>query len=165
MSTNSINIFVKKHLRQYWLFWLLALVIFLLFVLLLKTGDTYNSEGWKWYSEVISASLGAAIVTTITYLLLKGQAKTESDVDQKKRVFENRLKAYEDFLTTLCDVVVRNVVTATDEKHLQFSIATIGMHANSRDMYLLAKNLKSIVLKIKTGNSPNNSIWNEICII
>lgn len=66
-----------------------------------------QEEKLKWYAQVIGALLGAAIVATITYALLKGQARNESDVDKRKRVFDNHVKAYESFLDNLRDVVVR----------------------------------------------------------
>lgn len=157
---------IVKHISDYWLIWSM-IVILLLFVVLLMIGDNIDQKsidntGWKWYSEFISAILGAAIVTTVTFLLLKGQAKKENSVEQKKKVFENRLKAYESFLNLLSEVVVRNEVTNEDEKRLQFSIATIGMHASSKELYELSKNLKAIILKIKTEDTPNDSLWNEV---
>lgn len=160
---------IVKHISRYWLIWSVSLILFL-FVVLLMTGNNIENKsidntGWKWYSELISAALGAAIVTTVTFLLLNGQAKKESLVEQKKKVFENRLKAYESFLELLRDVVVRNKITSEDEKRLQFSIATIGMHANSGELYKLSKNLKGIILKIKSEDSPNSSLWTEVISI
>ena len=78
---------------------------------------------WEWSPEVISALLGAAVVTAITYVLLKGQANSESDVEQKKRVFDSRIKAYESFLEILREVIVKDEVTPEDEKRLQFGVA------------------------------------------
>lgn len=148
---------IGKHISRYWLIWSVSLILFL-FVVLLMTGNNIESKsldnvGWKWYSELLSAALGAAIVTTVTFLLLNGQAKKESLVEQKKKVFENRLKAYESFLDLLRDVVVKNKITSEDEKRLQFGIATIGMHANSGELYQLSKSLKGIILKIISGLS------------
>lgn len=162
----QIKNIIVKQISEYWLIWSM-IVILSLFVVLLMTGDnidkkSIDSTGWKWYSEFISAVLGAAIVTTVTFLLLNGQAKKENSVEQKKKVFENRLKAYESFLNLLSEVVVRNVVTNEDEKRLQFSVATIGMHASSKELYELSKNLKAIILKIKTEDTPNNSLWSEV---
>lgn len=161
----TIEVFVK-HLSKYWLIWSVSLIL-CLFVVLLMTGNTIESKGidttgWKWYSELLSAALGAAIVTTVTFLLLNGQAKKESLVEQKKKVFENRLKAYEAFLELLRDVVVKNNITGEDEKRLQYSIATIGMHANTEELYKLSKNLKGITLKIKSEDAHNSSLWTEV---
>lgn len=162
----QIKDIIVKHISEYWLIWSM-IVILLLFVVLLMTGDnidpkSIDNTGWKWYSEFISAVLGAAIVTTVTFLLLNGQAKKENSVEQKKKVFENRLKAYESFLNLLSVVVVRNEVTDEDEKRLQFSVATIGMHSSSEELYILSKNLKGIILKIKTKDSPDSSLWDEV---
>lgn len=146
--------------KNYWLFFLLSSIILLLLLILVYGGTLQN--GWEWNKEVISALLGAATVSGITYLLLKGQANNESAVEQNKKVFENRLKAYESFLNTLRDVVVNNRVDEKSEKLLQFSIATIGMHTNSEDMLTISKNLKFIVQKIKVQENDYGSIWNEL---
>jgi len=141
-------------------FLVIAFSILILFIILLWIGGRLSN--WIWSNEYFSAFLGAVVVTIITSLLIGWQAKKESDVDQKKKVFENRLKAYETFLDLLCEVVVKTKVTQEDEKRIQFSIATIGMHASSEELYKLSKKLKGIILKIKTEDSPNNSLWDEI---
>lgn len=156
---------IKKYIRyigKNWAFYLiLGLAIIDFIIMLLRLGVNQDIK-WLWRNEIISALLGAAIVAAITWLLLKGQAKNQSRVDQEKKVFENRLNAYESFLKILNDVVVRNVVAPEDEKRLQFSIAEIGIHATSREMFLLSKNIKRIVRKIKVNNPADSSIWQEV---
>ena len=147
-------------LKNSWLFFILGSIILLLLLILIYGGTLQN--GWVWNREIISALLGAATVAGITYLLLKGQASSESAVEQNKKVFENRLKAYESFLNTLQEVVVNNCVDVRSEKLLQFSIATIGMHTNSEDMLTISKNLKFIIQKIKVQERVNSSIWDEL---
>ena len=156
------QIFIKIGLlaKNYWLFILLCIIVLVLLQILLYAGKQVKE--WFWPREVISALLGAATVAGITYLLLKGQANNESAVEQKKKVFENRLKAYESFMTTLRKVVVSNQVDERSEKLLQFGIANIGMHANSEDMLIVSKNLKFILQKIKVKEHADGSIWNEL---
>lgn len=149
-----------KLLNKYWLYFILLLAIFILLVELLYLGNYLKN--WEWNKELISALLGAAIVTAITSLLLNGQAKKDSEVDQKKKVFENRVKAYESFLDILRGVVVKNKVTQEDEKLLQFGVATIGMHANSQEMLRLSVDLKRIIQKIKVEQPVGSSIWKEV---
>lgn len=157
------QVFIKIGLlaKSYWLFILLCVIVFVLLQILLYSGENIK-DTWSSPHEVISALLGAATVAVITYLLLKGQANNESAVEQKKKVFENRLKAYESFMTTLRKVVVSNQVDERSEKLLQFGIANIGMHANSEDMLIVSKNLKFILQKIKVKEHADGSIWNEL---
>ena len=147
--------------KDYWLFIILCVIVFVLLQILLYSGEQIK-DAWSSPHEVISALLGAATVAVITYLLLKGQAHNESAVEQNKKVFENRLKAYESFMVTLRNVVVNNEVDEKSEKLLQFGIANIGMHANSEDMLIVSKNLKYILQKIKVKDNADGSIWNEL---
>lgn len=151
---NQIRIELSKNV----IIAILAIIFLLIFLLLI--GSVQNE--WKWGIESLSALLGAAIVTAITCILLNWQSKKESDVDKKKKVFDNRVKAYESFLDSLCKVVVKNEVTIEDERMLQFGVATIGIHATSERMFQLSKDLKRIVQKIRVDNPVDGSIWNEI---
>lgn len=152
----KISILAKKYL----LFIVLCCIVLVLLLILLFAGEKIQEDTWS--RNFISALLGAATVSVITYLLLKGQANNESAVEQNKKVFENRLNAYESFLSILQNVVVNNVVDEKSEKLLQFGIATIGMHADSEDMLVISKNLKYILQKIKVKERADGSIWNEL---
>ncbi len=151
---------IKKWISLYWGFLILSLIIAILLLILIYAGNKIKE--WEWSPEVISALLGAAVVTAITYVLLKGQANSESDVEQMKRVFECRIKAYESFLDVLREVIIKNEVTSEDEKRLQFGVAVIGMHTSSNEMLRLSKNLKKIVQKIRLNEVVDGSIWFEI---
>lgn len=142
-------------------FWIAITIISIPILLLCLIIMGGRHGGWTWSNEVFSALLGAVIVTAITSLLIGWQAKKESNVEQKKKVFENRVNAYASFLDILGKVVVSNFVTSEDEKRLQFAVATIGLHANSEEMFLLSKNLKRIIRKIKVNNPADSSIWKE----
>lgn len=155
-SFNSFTSWVKK----YWPFFFLCLVILILLFILLFAGEQIQKGTWPHL--FISALLGTATVAVITYLLLKGQARNENEVQQNKKVFENRLNAYESFLSTLKNVVINNAVDEKSEKLLQFGVATIGMHTDSTDMLKLSKNLKYILQKIKVQERADSSIWNEL---
>lgn len=149
-----------KQLNNYWLYIILIFAIAILLIDLLYLGR--QQTNWEWNKELISALLGAAIVTAITSLLLNGQAKKDSEVDQKRKVFESRVNAYESFLEILRNVVVKSKVTQEDEKLLQFGVATIGMHADSQEMFRLSENLKRIIRKIKVDYPVDGSIWKEV---
>ena len=156
---SSFNSFTS-WVRKYWPFFFLCLIILILLLILLFAGEQIQKGTWPHL--FISALLGTATVAGITYLLLKGQARNENEVQQNKKVFENRLFAYESFLTTLKNVVINNAVDEKSEKLLQFGVATIGMHTDSKDMLKLSKNLKYILQKIKVQERAESSIWNEL---
>lgn len=158
-SLNRFYLIVKNN----GLFSSLCVIILCLFLVLIYDGDQQQKGFWP--HEVISALLGAATVAVITLLLLKSQERSNNLVEQKKKVFENRLKVYESFLRTLRRVVVENKVDEQSEKILQFEIAIIGMHTESKDMLIVSKNLKAILQKIRISEHADGSIWNELMII
>lgn len=157
-ASNGLIAFLKNNK----LLAIIILFIVALLIILICVGHLEAKEKEFWPDEILSALLGAAIVAAITILLMKGQANSESEVEQKKKVFENRLTAYEFFLNTLKKVVVNNKVDDRSEKLLQFGIATIGMHSDSKDMLIVSKNLKCILQKIKVSDRVDGSIWNEL---
>lgn len=157
---NFISKTIALWIKNYWLFLVLCVIIIVLLLILIFAGEQIQQGTWP--REVISALLGAATVAVITYLLLKGQANNENLVQQNKKVFENRLKAYESFMTTLQKVVVNNKVDQESEKMLQFGIVNIGMHADSRNLLIVSKNLKYILQKINVQERADGSIWNEL---
>lgn len=165
---NMIKESIKKWVKHYWGFLFLAAFVLLLLLLLVYDGDLQNkvpnsdNDRWVWNHEVLSALLGAATVATITFVLLKGQASNQTQVEQNKRVFDNKLNAYEHFLKTLEEVVISSKITPEMEKRLQFSVAVIGLHADSEDMLTISKNLKGIVRKIKYEERVDGSIWYEL---
>lgn len=155
--------------KRYWEYIILSLLVILLLLVLLHDGDNLNqildnsNQGlWVWNKEVISALLGAAVVATITFLLLKGQANNQNTVEQNKIIFEHKLGVYNDFLSILEEVVASNNVSEENEKKLQFGVATIGMHTQPDDMLTISKNLKHIILKIRTPERVDGSIWHEL---
>lgn len=139
---------------------LLAIVITLSFAILIYDGDKLFR--WAWSHEFLNALMGAAVVTLITFSLIKGQANTDSRVDQKRKVFDNQIKAYEIFLETLREVVIKNEISFEDEKRLQYGVAVIGMHVTSDKMLRLSKDLKKIGLKLRVDNEVDGHIWPEI---
>lgn len=139
---------------------LLAIVITLSFAILIYDGDKLFR--WAWSHEFLNALMGAAVVTLITFSLIKGQANTDSRVDQKRKVFDNQIKAYEIFLETLREVVIKNEISFEDEKRLQYGVAIIGMHVTSDKMLRLSKDLKKIGLKLRVDNKVDGQIWPEI---
>lgn len=160
MKMNNLYKRLKKWFFQYWGFLISVSIIVILLLILIYAGNMVKK--WEWSPEVISALLSAAVVSAITYVLLKGQANSESDVEQKKRAFESRIKAYESFLEILREVVVKDKVTIEDEKRLQFGVAVIGIHTSSNEMLRLSKDLKKIVQKIRVNEPVDSSIWHEI---
>jgi len=165
---NRLYISIAKLLKNNWLFLFLILFVLGLLIILLRVGSLQNhldlndSAHWIWNKEVISALLGAGVVATITFALLKGQANTQSQIEQNKRVFQKKLEVYERFLSMLEDIIIKKEVSEEDERKLQFGVTTIGMHTSSDDMLVISKSLKHIIEKIRTPERVEGAVWNEL---
>ena len=57
-----------------------------------------------WY-EMFAAILGVIISAVITMVLLKGQTETDVEREKTAKVFEEKLKIYQEYPHALCDVI------------------------------------------------------------
>lgn len=152
---------IKKYIKEITAYIYLTLLIIILIICLLYIGELQGAD-WKSSMQLLSAFLGSAVVATITFILLKGQTKSQNTVQQNTRIFENKLQAYESFLNDLQYVVVKNDVTTDDEKMLQFAVAAISMHTDSKELLRISQCLKEIIQKIRTKESVDNTMWHEL---
>lgn len=75
-----------------------------------------------WY-ESFAAILGVIITAVITLLLLRGQSSNDVEKERSSKIFEEKLRIYQDYLATLCDVLKRPKI------HLMISTcASKGRH-------------------------------------
>ncbi|MCR5850230.1 MAG: hypothetical protein K6G92_05915 [Bacteroidaceae bacterium] len=56
-------------------------------------------------SQILSALAGAVVAAIITLFLLMGQTASEEKKDRNTKIFEEKLRIYQEFLRKLCDVV------------------------------------------------------------
>lgn len=62
------------------------------------------TEKELWY-EMFAAVLGVIITAIITMILLRGQSDNDVERERAAKIFEEKLKIYQDYLHTLCDVI------------------------------------------------------------
>ena len=161
LKWKTVYSYLKIYIKESSAYIYLTLLVIALIVCLLYIGEMQHS-GWSSNIQLLSAFLGSAIVASITFILLKGQTKSQNTVQQNTRIFEKKLQAYESFLNDLQRVVAKNEVTIEDEKALQFAVAVISMHINSRELLRVSQCLKEIIQKIRTKDSIDNSMWYEL---
>lgn len=106
--------------------------------------------------NLITAFVGVVLSALVTLVLLNGQTKDEEKKERNTKVFEEKLRIYQDFLHCLYDVIKDGEVTEEEAIRLQFQTAFITMHTDSEHIKVIAQRVQGIVsdLKNKEGN-PN----------
>lgn len=62
------------------------------------------TEKELWY-EMFAAVLGVIITAIITMILLRGQSDNDVERERASKIFGEKLKIYQEYLCTLCDVI------------------------------------------------------------
>ena len=83
-------------------------------------------------ARLMAAILGVVITATITVVLLDGQSKKEQTAKRNSKVFEEKLKIYQNFLSTLYDVVKDRKLTEEEKLQLEFQTSLVAIIVNPR---------------------------------
>lgn len=97
-----------------------------------------------WY-EMFAAILGVIISAVITMILLKGQTETDAEREKTAKVFEEKLKIYQEFLRTLCDVIRDSCISKEEQDLLAFQTSYVAMHCNSEHLPAISEAVKRII--------------------
>lgn len=115
--------------------------------------------------QMFAAMIGAIITMIITFLLLRGQTSSEEEKDRNSKVFEERLRIYQEFLHKLCDVVKDLKIEPEDEVELEFQVAYIAMHTSPQSISDISAQVKDIIVAIKKGDSNSNEMLKQLFAI
>ena len=113
-------------------------------------------------SQILSALAGAVVAAIITLFLLMGQTASEEKKERNSKIFEEKLRIYQEFLQKLCDVVKDQKITPEEEIELQFQVSYIAMHTSSNSINNISEQVKDIVEKIKRGESGCNEMLEQL---
>ena len=116
-------------------------------------------------SQILSALAGAIVAAIITLFLLMGQTASEEKKERNTKVFEEKLKIYQEFLRKLCDVVKDQKITPEEEIELEFQVAYIAMHTTSNSIKKISEQVRDIVVNIKSGESDSNEMLGQLFFI
>ncbi len=124
------------------------LLIGCLFLLALFVGVATLSGSWPGSdasAQILSALAGAVVAAIITLFLLLGQTSSEEKKERNTKVFEEKLRIYQDFLHKLCDVIKDGRVTKEEARELQFQTAYITMHTDRSRIERISECVKDII--------------------
>ena len=161
----------------------LATIFILFFAIILSASFMGVFSGYEPYQQLIAAMLSVAATGVITALLLIFQRKQQEELNEKQRtfeveqkdkekerlqetkVFEEKLRIYQDFLHKLCDVVKDQKITREEEIELQFQISYIAMHTKTSSIKVISDNIKEIVLSLKKDKPDANDMLGRLFYI
>ena len=88
--------------------------------------------GLELPGRIMAAILGVVITAAITELLLNGQTKNEGTLKRDSKIFEEKLKIYQNFLNSLYKAVEDGKLTDSEKMELQFQTSLVAMHCDPK---------------------------------
>lgn len=128
-----------------------------------------------WY-EMFAAILGVIISAVITMVLLKGQTETDVEREKTAKVFEEKLKIYQEYLHALCDVIKDHSLSDEEKNLLKFQTSYVAMHCNVKYMPAISNAVKELIdhccpddvetlERRSKSDSPDPVLDNLFCIV
>ena len=150
----------KFSIRKETLFLILCICLFALLVIIAAISGTWPGKDVS--AQFFSAISGAIIAAIITLFLLKGQTEVEANRQKDSKVFEEKLRIYQQFLKKLCDVVKDMNITEEEEIELQFQVSYIDMHTEYDSIRDISKQVKEIIRRIRMKDPDRKKILKEL---
>ena len=97
-----------------------------------------------WY-EMFAAVLGVIITAVITMILLRGQSDDDVERERAAKIFEEKLRIYQDFLHTLCDVIKDHSLSDEEKIRLEFQTSYVAMHCESKYIATASNAVKELI--------------------
>ena len=107
--------------------------------------------------RLMAAILGVVITATITQVLLQGQTQKEGTLKHDSKIFEEKLKIYQNFLNSLYKAVKDGKLTDSEKMELQFQTSLVAMHCDPK----LIKDISDAVNGVITMTCPNKGHENK----
>lgn len=110
-------------------------------------------------SRIMAAILGVVITATITQLLLKGQTRKEVGLKRDSKIFEEKLRIYQNFLNVLYQAVKDRELSDSEKLELQFQTSLIAMLCEPKNIEEVSKAIKGVIEGTcykETQSNPEN---------
>lgn len=146
---NNVSQFVKEN-RTFFTLLIICIGLLIVFVLTAMFSGAWPSPSIS--GQILSALAGAVVAAMITLFLLLGQTSSEEKKERNSKVFEEKLKIYQDFLKCMCEVIEDRKVTPEEAIRLEFQTSYITMHTESEHIKEIATHVKNIVDSLSEKN-------------
>lgn len=106
-----------------------------------------------WY-EMFAAIIGVIITAVITMMLLVGQTDNEEKREKKGKVFEEKLRIYQEYLTTLYKVIKDGKNSNSEKLKLAFKTSSVAMHCEHDRVEKISESVEKI-FKLSINDNGN----------
>lgn len=96
-------------------------------------------------ARLMAAILGVVITATITQMLLQGQTKKEGTLRRDAKIFEEKLKIYQNFLNILYNAVKDGRLSESERMELQFQTSLVAMHCSPESIIAVSAAVRRVV--------------------
>ena len=113
-----------------------------------------------WY-EMFAAVLGVVITAIITMILLRGQSNNDVERERASKVFEEKLRIYQEYLQTLYEVIQDGGLSDQEKLKLEFQTSYVAMHCSPKyiaDVSVAVKNIIEINCSEDSESNSSNAI-------
>lgn len=101
--------------------------------------------GLELPGRIMAAILGVVITATITQVLLQGQTQKEGTLKRSSKIFEEKLKIYQNFLNSLYKAVKDGKLTDSEKMELQFQTSLVAMHCKPENIITVSEAVRRVV--------------------
>lgn len=157
---------IKTYFKENTTFVIILIICICLLAIFVSIATSSGAwPGTDASSQILSALAGAVVAAIITLFLLMGQTASEEKKERNTKVFEEKLRIYQEFLRKLCDVVKDQKIAPEEEIELEFQVAYIAMHTTSNSIKKISEQVRDIVVNIKSGESDCNEMLGQLFFI
>lgn len=133
------------------------------------------TEKELWY-EMFAAVLGVIITAIITMILLRGQSDNDVERERASKVFEEKLRIYQEYLHTLYEVIKDGSLSDEEKMQLEFQTSFVAMHCSPCYIASVSTAVKKIIEhtcseedrginEIGKSNTPEPLLENLFCVV
>ena len=140
-----------------------SMILLVVFIFVATLSGAWPGEGVS--AQILSALAGAVVTAIITMFLLLGQTSNEEKKERNAKIFEEKLRIYNEFLQNLCQVVKDMEISKEEEIMLEFQVAQIAMHTSTESINKISEQVSAIITGIKTKDNQTGEMLNELFAI
>ena len=135
----------------------------LLLIFQRKQQEELNEKQRKFEEESTHAQREFQVKMSVNQQEFEAKQKDkEKERLKDTKIFEERLRIYQEFLRKLCDVVKDQKITPEEEIELQFQVSYIAMHTSSKTISSISEQVSDIVVNLKQGTPDANNMLMQL---
>ena len=91
-----------------------------------------------------------------------GKQNQRMRLSRTLQIFRKKLEIYQEFLNSLKLIVANKTLSDSDKINMQFQVAYISIHTESKRLKTISEQVKSIIRKLELENPIKNNIYDEL---